>query len=185
MRKKNIKYEKLSKEIKHEIEIYFKKKKGEDKELTVEDAMVKWFSENFEEWIKHKYSADKEAEKRRYYRIDIEIPVKIVDTLIESSNGDAEVIGIVGTIINISRGGLFFKSDRHFEPSSILMARIDLSAVDGELKDVDALAMVMRSEKISDGEYGIGVMFSSIYDEHKENLDLFVFKNLAYYIYSI
>ena len=182
---KKIKYEKLSKDIRQEIELYFEKKKKNDKEITIEDAMVKWFSESFEDWIKSKYAGKKEEEYRKNYRIDIEIPVKIIDTIIESSRGDAEEIGIVGTIINISRGGLFFKSEKHIEPSSIVMTKIDLSVLDSELRNIEALAMVMRSSKINDREFGIGLMFSSIYDEHKENLDLFVFKNIAYHIYSI
>jgi hypothetical protein len=184
MRKK-IKYEKLSKEIKNEIESFFEKKKQSEKDISIEDAMEIWFNESFEDWIKNKYAGSSEAEKRRNCRIDIEIRVKIIDTLIESSKGDAEDIGIIGTIINISRGGLFFKSEKHIEPSSIVMTKIDLSEVDSELGNIEALAMVMRSQKINDREYGIGLMFSSIYNEHKENLDLFVFRNLAYHIYSI
>ena len=44
--------------------------------------------------------------------------------------------------------------------------------------------MVMRVDKINTKSYGVGVMFSSIYDEHREKLDLFILKNLAYYIHS-
>jgi hypothetical protein len=50
--------------------------------------------------------------------------------------------------------------------------------------DIEALAMVLRVDRLPDDSYGVGVIFSSIYDEHKQKLDVFVFKNLAYYIYS-
>ncbi len=182
---KKIKYEKLSREIRQEIESFFEKNKKKDKSLTIEYAMIKWFNESFEEWLKGRYPGKMDSDDRKHYRIDIEIPVKIIDTLIESSRGDADKIGMVGTIINISRGGLYFKSERHFEPSSIVMTKIDLSSVDSELQNIEALAMVMRSNKINDREYGVGLMFSSIYDEHRQNLDLFVFKNIAYHIYSM
>jgi hypothetical protein len=49
---------------------------------------------------------------------------------------------------------------------------------------VEALAMVIRTDKINGDEYGIGIMFSSIYGQNKERLDLFILKNLSYYIYS-
>ncbi len=183
--KKQIKYEKLSKEIKKEVETFFNSIKSKDEKFTIEDAMYKWFNESFENWISKKYGKEKESEKRKFFRLDIEIPVKIVETLIESSKEESNEIGFVGTIMNISRGGLYFKSKNHIEPSSIVMTKIDLSAMDSELGNIEALAMVVRSDKLSDKEYGIGLMFSSIYGKHKENLDLFIFMNIAYHIYSI
>jgi hypothetical protein len=70
-----------------------------------------------------------------------------------------------------------------FEVSSIIRLVVDLSVVDSELSSVDALAMVVRVDKSAEG-YGIGVMFSSIYDENKKNLNIFILKNLSYYLYS-
>lgn len=183
--KKKIKYEKLSREVKEEIEAFLEKSSKKESSLDIEDAMIKWFNGDFEEWLKRRYAKEGDENKRKHFRIDIEIPVKIVDTLIESSDTDSVEMGIVGTIINISRGGLYFISKEDIEPSSIVMTRIDLSKVDNELKNIEALAMVMHSKKLNDGKYGIGLMFSSIYDDHKENLDLFIFKNIAYHIYSI
>ena len=63
------------------------------------------------------------------------------------------------------------------------MIKIDLSNIDKELKDIEALAMVVRSNKLEDNKYGIGVMFSSIYNDNKRCLDLFIFKNVAHHIY--
>ena len=180
-----IKYEKLSKRIKDEIKSYYELTRETSKNLTLEDAMTLWFKECFEDWIKENYAFTENSEKRKHFRIDIEIPVKIVDTLIESHDKDSIDVNLAGTILNISRGGLYFVSTKHIEPSSIVMTRIDLSSIDPELYDVEALAMVVRSKQLDDGKYGIGLMFSSIYDNHKENLDLFIFKNVAYYIYSL
>ncbi len=183
--KKRIKYKSLSKNIRKEIEKYHEKLGARDKNLEIEDTMVQWFNDCFEGWLGSKYAGKRASEKRNFFRLDIEIPVKIVDTLIESSEKDSAEIGLVGTILNISRGGLYFKSRNPIEPSTVVMTNIDLSTVDSELKNIEALAMVMRSEKIDDTAYGIGLMFSSIYDDHKENLDLFIFSNVAYHIHSI
>jgi c-di-GMP-binding flagellar brake protein YcgR len=89
---------------------------------------------------------------------------------------------LLGTIVNISRGGLFFKSKKYIEGSSIIKVNIDLSAIDKNLNDVEALAMVLRCEKIENNEYGVGLVFSSIYNEHKENLDMFIFRNVVHHI---
>ncbi len=184
--KDNIKYEKLSLAIKSEIKEYHKIQKKRNAGLTMEDAMFDWFDKNFDKWIREKYTKDlNKDDKRKYFRLDIEIPVRIIKTLIESTKEETAVMDFVGTILNISRGGLYFKSKKHIEISSIIMVKIDLSAIDKELKDVEALAMVIRSDKINKNEYGIGLMFSTIYDEHKENLDIFIFRNVAHYSRSL
>ncbi len=90
----------------------------------------------------------------------------------------------MGTLVNISKGGFYFSSPRPIEISSIIKVRIDLSNIDGDISNIEALAMVMRVDRMPDGNYGVGVMFSSIYDENREKLDIFIFKNLAYYIVS-
>jgi hypothetical protein len=181
--KDNIKYEKLSQAIKSEIKAYYNKKKKKKDSLTMEDAMLKWFDEHFDKWIREKYSKElHKDDKRKFFRLDIEIPVRIIKTLVESTREESAAIDFVGTILNISRGGLYFKSKKHVELSNILRVKIDLSAVDKKLNDVEALAMVIRSDKLSQNEFGIGLMFSSIYDEHKENLDIFIFRNVALYV---
>lgn len=124
------------------------------------------------------------APRRKKYRLDIEVPVRIVETLIESSSDDREAIDFIGTLVNISRGGFYFRSAKEFEPSSIIRVNIDLSKLDPDLRDIEALAMVIRSERLTPEYYGVGVMFSSIYHEAKEKLDTFIFKHLAYYVYS-
>lgn len=183
--KKSIKYERLSKDVMKEIEMFHAKEREKDRKLTIEDAMYRWFEEKFDEWIKEKYCKNNISNKRKHFRLDIEIPVKIVETLIESSSDESVAIDFVGTILNISKGGLYFISERVIEVSSIIKVLIDLSSIDNELDNIEALAMVARIDELEDGKYGIGVMFSSIYNDHKEHLDLFIFKSIAYHIYTI
>jgi hypothetical protein len=132
-----------------------------------------------------KHSAERrKGPRRKNFRLDIEVPVQIVETLVESSSDDPEAFNIVGTLVNISKGGFYFKSPKPIEISTIIRVNIDLSDLDNELKSIEALAMVLRSERLHDNTYGVGVIFSSIYEEFKEKLDIFILKNLAYYIYS-
>lgn len=183
MKKRSIKYEKLSSSIKKEIEQYYNQEK-ERKNFTMEEAMFHWFEEKFDRWLIDTYAKDKAGNKRKHHRLDIEIPVRIVETLIESASDDSEAFDFLGTILNISRGGLYFRSGKPIEKSSIIKVNVDLSAVDKDLENIEALAMVVRLDKLEAGSYGVGVMFSSIYDEHQECLDFFIFKNVAYHIYS-
>ncbi len=179
MKKETIKYEKLSQNIKSEINKYYNSQKKKNSGLTLEDAMFQWFENNFDKWFGKSYSKALKKDKRKFFRLDIEIPVRITKTLIASSKEEAEALDLAGTIKNISRGGLYFKSKKHIEVSSIILVTIDFAALDKKIKNVEALAMVIRSNKIKKDEFGIGVMFSSIYDNNKENLDLFIFKNVA------
>jgi hypothetical protein len=130
-----------------------------------------------------KASDRRAAVRRKHFRLDIEVPVRIVETLIESSSDETEAFDFVGTLVNISKGGFYFKFSQPIEISSIIRVHIDLSMMDADLKDIEALAMVVRVDRLSDDTYGVGVMFSSIYDEHREKLEMFIFQNLAYYIY--
>lgn len=180
--KKNfINYHDLNDEIKKEIDQIVEKSKNEGLKLDFEAAALEWFDASFDEWIQQKYSTGKKN-GRRHFRMDIEIPVRIVERLIDADGNEAEEIDFVGKIINISRGGFYFQSAEHINPSSIIRVIIDLSSIDKDLSEVEALAMVVRSEKLADSGFGIGVMFSSIYDESKKNLDVFIFKNVAYHL---
>ena len=178
-----IKYEQLSQEIKIEIERFHEKYLAAGNDGSIEESMGIWFDQNFEQWISARFASD-ETQSRKHYRIDIEIPIKVIDTLIEPDEGGDPDIDLVGTIINISKGGLFFRSKKSFEASSIVKVLVDMSTIDPELSQIEAVAMVVRSVIMESGEYGIGLMFSSVYDEHKQTLDLFVFKNLAYFLYK-
>jgi hypothetical protein len=178
-----IKYEQLSTEIREEIEKYHEKLVMSGLTESIEESMKKWFETTFDQWINHRFA---EAEKniRRHHRIDIEIPIRVVDTLIEPAESEDPDLDLMGTVINISRGGLFFKSAKIYELSSIVQVIIDMSKIDPDLGQISAIAMVVRCEQIETGVYGIGLMFSSIYDEHRQTFDLFIFKNLAYFLYK-
>ncbi|HEY1406045.1 MAG TPA: PilZ domain-containing protein [Spirochaetota bacterium] len=178
-----IKYEQLSHEIKDEIERFHKKATANGTVQSIEESMRAWFESSFDQWMTARFAPD-EKNSRRHYRIDIELPIKVVDTLIEANEGSDPEFDFVGTILNISRGGLFFRSKKRFELSSIVRVLVDMSSIDPELSQIEAVAMVVRSIEMEDGGYGVGLMFSSIYDEARQTLDLFVFKNLAYFLYK-
>ena len=208
-----IKYEELSSEIKKEIERYFEEIRAVGKSASREEAMLLWFEKEFDTWMVQNYAGrdkrvrrlverrrhprvevdpektgkrgpDRRASvRRRHFRLDIEVPVRVVETLIESSSDETEAFDFVGTLVNISKGGFYFNFGQPIEISSIIRVHIDLSAVDEDLRDIEALAMVVRVDRLSSDNYGVGVMFSSIYDEHREKLEMFIFQNLAYYIY--
>ncbi|HNW29725.1 MAG TPA: PilZ domain-containing protein [Spirochaetota bacterium] len=179
-----IKYEKLSNEIKDEIHKYHQSMKAQKSEAVFDESIAEWFENRFDEWLLKRYSSDEHQGRRKFFRLEVEIPIRIIDTLIESSRDDKHAMEFIGKIVNISRGGLYFKSSKPIEISSIIKVIIDFSGVDKDLNEVEALAMVIRSDKLPEEDYGIGIMFSSIYEPNKERLDLFILKNLSYYIYS-
>lgn len=179
---KYIKYEKISKEIKEEISRYHNDRLSEDPAASEEESIRHWFDERFDEWMFAKCKGSNVSDKRRYFRVDVQIPIKIVETLIESSEEDSSGIDLIGNVVNISRGGLYFKYNKPFELSSIVKIFVDFSSIDPELEEIEALAMVVRIDDFDDGEYGIGVLFSSIYDENRFNLDIFILKHVSNYL---
>ncbi len=178
-----IRYEKLSSEIKDAISLHHEELRKKNENVDFDIAVEDWFEQKFDEWILKRFKTEDQGDLRKHYRLDVEVPIRVVETLIESSSEETAAIDFVGTIVNISRGGLYFISANPFEISSIIRLVIDLSAIDSELSSVEALAMVVRVDKLPEG-YGIGVMFSSIYDDNKKNLNIFILKNLSYYLYS-
>ena len=183
MKHQFIKYEKLSNKIKHEINEYHKLLLQSTSSITFDESMNQWFGVKFDDWLIKNYSKTGKLSGRKHFRLEIEVPIRVIETLIESASDDTNAFEFVGKIVNISRGGLYFKYSKPIEISSIIKVFIDFKNIDNDLKEVEALAMVIRSEKINDN-YGIGIMFSSIYGADKEKLDLFILKNLSYYIYS-
>jgi len=181
--RKYIRYDKLSAEIKDAIYKYWEVAKQKKPDTALDDAMEDWFLHQFDAFMIAKYHTQGDN-LRKHFRLDVEIPIRVVELLIESSKDEAEALELIGTIVNISKGGLYFISDIPLELSSIIRVVIDFRAVDTELTDIEALAMVVRQDKRDDNKYGIGVMFSSIYDNGKRNLNIFILKNLSYYLYS-
>jgi hypothetical protein len=174
----NIRYEELSAEIQKVISDYHKS--TSQSASTLDDATRNWFENEFEGWLHSRFAKGDNA--RKAYRLDVELPVHIAEVLVESHDDAEAEVGFGGTTINISRGGLFFKSKKPIDSSSILKVIVDMSAVDPEFPRIEAMAMVMRCSRLGDDSYGIGLMFSSIYQEDRETLNLFIFKNLTYYL---
>jgi hypothetical protein len=177
-----IKFESISKEIKDEIAGYHQSRLKDDADAAMSDSVTLWMEERFDEWMFRRYNDSTGSGKRKHYRLDVEIPIKIVETLIESAVDDSSGMEIVGNVVNISRGGLYFRYDKSIELSSIIKLIIDLSGIDKELSAVEALAMVVRLDKNGAAGYGIGVVFSSIYDENRLNLDLFILKRVSNFL---
>ena len=181
--RKYIHYDKLSSEIKDAIYKHWEVKKQKNFDVTLDEAMEEWFLYHFDDFMMAKYHS-KSNNLRKHFRLDVEIPIRVVELLIESSKDETQAMELIGTILNISKGGLYFISDIPLELSSIIRVIIDFRSIDEELTGVEALAMVVRQDKREDNKYGIGVMFSSIYDNGKHNLNIFILKNLSYYLYS-
>lgn len=181
----NIKYEKLSSELKQEIEKFHKQYIQEinDDDINIKESIDLWFEKHFEDWLNANYSVEKN-QKREYARVDIELPIKVVDTLVDGVDHDQFGLDFIGTATNISRGGLYFNTNKPIEKSSIIKVIVDMSSIDQSLENINALAMVMRVEKIDDDNYGVGIMFSSIDEEKQSTLDTNIFKNFAYFLYK-
>ena len=109
MKPSYIKYEKLSSDIKAEIDHFHKSLSSTESEPSFDESITEWFEKKFDEWLISKYSNTDGPSRRKHFRLDVEVPIRIVDTLIESSSDDQHAMEFVGKIVNISRGGLYFK----------------------------------------------------------------------------
>jgi hypothetical protein len=174
-----LRYQELSSDIQREVEQFHKENSGADG--TLDQSTRLWFETRFDSWLANRIN-DKSSNVRKYFRLDVEIPVRIADVLVESESDDEPEEYFGGTTVNISRGGLFFISPRPIDSTSILKVIVDMSVIDPLLQSFEAMAMVVRCTQISDGKYGIGLMFSTIYQEDKDALNLFIFKNIANYL---
>ncbi|MBN1500883.1 MAG: PilZ domain-containing protein [Spirochaetes bacterium] len=176
---KYIKYEDLNREIQVEFHNYLEKNKYSINDIDIDTELFKWFDEYFESWFMTKFNTGNK--KRSYNRVDVEIPVKVMDTIVDYNDFDEGEIEneIIGQLINISRGGMYYRSSVPVEKSSIIKIKVKFSEVEKNADDVEALAMVMRVDKLANNEYGIGLMFSTIYDVDKKSLYLFIFHRLV------
>lgn len=179
----NITYQHLSEEIKTEVEKYHAASVKKGIARSMNDSLSEWFELDFEKWLIDRENSFADN-KRSAMRLDVELPVKVAETLIENNDGATEEDDLLlGTIVNIGRGGLFFRSNKPIKRSSIVRVSIDLSYIDKQLGEVQALAMVSRCEQLTRDSFGIGLVFSSIYDSNqKKSLDLFIFTRLAFYM---
>jgi len=176
----HMKFDKLSGVIKEEISEYLKK--HNEFHGSVEKAMVSWFKNEFDTWI---LSTSMHSDNnRKDVRLNVELALTVIDTIIDSDEDDFPAHELVGNVINISKGGLYFKSEVKLAISSIIKVNINLSTLDLSFDNVEALAMIVRSDKLDNTNYGIGLTFSSFYDTGKDSLEIFILKNLAYYFYA-
>jgi hypothetical protein len=194
----NITYTELSKPIKDQVLNYFDLIRNDNPRQKLSDSIDNWFTEHFDEWMLRQARirnfdrrknngqngaahADLRSDRRRHNdRFDIEIPVKSVETLYDSTFDDKIVEKSIKSILDMNLGRLYFKWDSPLKASSMVNLSIDFSNIDRELKNLNAIAMVIRSDKLSDGKYRILVIFSNITDGKKINLSFHIFKNLVY-----
>ena len=86
----------------------------------------------------------------------------------------------MGKSENISDGGLYFKSKVPLKVSSVIQVILDFSKIGKDFENIVANAMVVRSSKLPNGEYGISMMFSKVDEQDKVNLNYQIFKSLAF-----
>ena len=201
---KIFKYEDLYQPIKDEIKKYYEKKKISNKKLQLEDAMEQWFCDKFEDWMDdhatksdRRYKNDRRskslsvaenkrmesrrrAQRRKNLRFNIELPVKIAETIQEAASDASTIRDYMGKSENISDGGLYFKSKVPLKVSSVIQVILDFSKIGKDFENIVANAMVVRSSKLPNGEYGISMMFSKVDEQDKVNLNYQIFKSLAF-----
>jgi len=178
-----IKYEKLSSEIKDEISRYHDSCLIEGIERPFDESMRSWFDEKFDSWFLERFGDSDKS--RKSHRVDVELPVKIIDTLASTDDDSSDsAFDLMGTVVNISRGGLYFRSIKPIGESNVIKVIIDMSEAEDDMPQIEAIAMVIRCEHLESDEFGIGLMFSSIYQDDRETLNMFIFKNLSYYLYN-
>ncbi|MFW5807480.1 MAG: PilZ domain-containing protein [Spirochaetota bacterium] len=177
-----ISYNDLSDKIRAEVELYHEQKVKNGFARDLHSSIREWFDTRFEAWYRQNNPGNNGYNKRNNIRIDVKLPVTVADTLVETLHASENDFDLAGTVLNISRGGLYFVSKIPYQISTILRIKINFGALDSRYSDVDALTMVTRCEKLSDGTFGIGVAFSSIYDDERDTLDMFIFKQLTMFI---
>jgi c-di-GMP-binding flagellar brake protein YcgR len=171
-------YNELSSDIQKEV-VRFHAENPDGRSL--DQSAKLWFETCFDSWLSGRLNIES-SNVRKHFRLDIEIPVHVSDVLVESESDDDAEDYFGGTTVNISRGGLFFISHRPIDHASVLKIVVDMSSLDKVFPSFEAMAMVVRCTQISDGKYGIGLMFSTIYQDDKDTLNLFIFKNIAKYL---
>lgn len=201
---KIFKYEDLYQPIKDEIKKYYENKKTSNNKLQLKDAMEQWFSDEFEDWMDdHATKSDRrykeerrnknlsvvenrrmefrrKAQRRKNLRFNIELPVKLAETIQEEASDASAIRDFMGTSENICDGGLYFKSKVPLKVSSVIQVILDFSKIGKGFENIIANAMIVRTSKLPNGEYGISMMFSKVDEQDKANLNYQIFRSLAF-----
>lgn len=202
--KKIIKYVDLFEPIMAEIKRYMNSKNAREKNLDFETAMKQWFGEKFDIWMDlHAEKSDRRmardrrnapsnvsddrrkgsrrtADRRKATRFNIELPVTAVDTVQAATKDCGKIEQFMGASDTIRGGGLYFKSNEPLAASSMIRVVLDFSGIDPHAGNIEASAMVVRSEKLRGGKYGVSLMFSKIDEKDKPDLNYMIFKALAF-----
>jgi c-di-GMP-binding flagellar brake protein YcgR len=109
-------------------------------------------------------------DRRVYARFDIQLPVWFNQYKPEHESE----FDIQGRTINISAGGIFFKTDRSFQPGITIELMLELSEND---EDIQCLARVVRCElDEQEKNYRIAVNFLDISRPERNRLSEFMNK---------
>lgn len=103
--------------------------------------------------------------RRRHLRVPCQYSVGIVE------NGRVHS----GVLQNISTSGMFLTTSRNFEPGMALRLRFNLPGVEEE---IHILGEVVRTEEISDQEYGFGIQFLELTPASRQSLRVFLEKSI-------
>lgn len=202
--KKIIKYVDLYEPIKAEIKRYMSSKSAREKNLDFETAMKQWFSKKFDIWMDlHAEKSDRRAardrraapssvsadrrkgsrrtaDRRKTTRFNIELPVASSETVQAATKDGGKIEEFMGASDTMRGGGLYFKSNEPLAASSMIRMVLDFSGIDPHPGNIEASAMVVRSEKLRGGKYGVSLMFSRIDEKEKPDLNYMIFKTLAF-----
>src|SRR4030042_6155082 len=77
MKHSYIKYEKLSNDVKSEINEYHKSLSSNESEPSFDESIAEWFEKKFDEWLIKKYSKNESPSRRKHFRLDVEVPIRI------------------------------------------------------------------------------------------------------------
>lgn len=124
--------------------------------------------------------ADKE--KRKFFRVDMDIDAKIIFR----KRGPSQEIDV--KILDMSLSGLRFKSNHKFEKDTIVSAVLDLS-IDGKGKRKNhtfpcKIVRVINDENDKDNEIQYGCEFTGDHDESSDALCSFLFKKQREFLNS-
>ncbi len=122
--------------------------------------------------------ADKE--KRRFFRVDMDIDAKII----YRKRGPSQEVGV--KVLDMSLSGLRFKSDHEFKVGAIVSAVIDLNSdKKGKIKNHTLPCKIIRIISRNDkGEFQYGCEFTENNGESSDELCSFLFKKQREFLNS-
>jgi len=101
--------------------------------------------------------ADSKRERRSHARAALDCDLTL-------SPENMPVLPVV--MMNLSASGIYCVSSRSLGE----LTRVDLLLRMNGMEEIPARAVVIREEKLCDGTYGLGLFFTRISEEHREDI---------------